>query len=278
MKYVKLNNGIEMPMLGYGVFQVTDGEVCTESVKTALTAGYRSIDTAAIYGNEKSVGIAIKESGVPREDIFLTTKVWNEVQRTGDVEVAFAQSLKDLQTDYVDLYLIHWPVKGRYVDTWIALEKIYKSGRAKAIGISNFHEHHIEDISKIWSVVPVINQIEIHPRLTQKPLIKFCFEHDIIPEAWSPLGGTTPDINSNAVLQEPVLTTIGNKYGKSPAQIILRWNIDLGIVTIPKSVTPNRIKENFDIFDFELTKDDINAIDNLNVNQRTGADPENFNF
>jgi len=278
MKYVKLNNGIEMPMLGYGVFQVADGMECTESVKTALAAGYRSIDTAAIYGNEKSVGVAMKESDVPREEIFLTTKVWNEVQRTGDVEVAFAQSLKDLQTDYVDLYLIHWPVKGRYVDTWIALEKIYNSGRAKAIGISNFHEHHIIDIKKVWSVVPAINQIELHPRLTQKPLIKFCLEHDIIPEAWSPLGGTTPDISSNVVLQEPLLTSIGDKYGKSPAQIILRWNIDLGIVTIPKSVTPSRIKENFDIFDFELTKDDITAIDSLNVNQRTGADPENFSF
>jgi len=278
MKYVKLNNGIEMPMLGYGVFQVADGMECTESVKTALAAGYRSIDTAAIYGNEKSVGIAMKESGVNREEIFLTTKVWNEVQRTGDVEVAFAQSLKDLQTDYVDLYLIHWPVKGRYVDTWMALERIYKSGRAKAIGISNFHEHHINDIKNVWSVVPAINQIELHPRLTQKPLIKFCLEHDIIPEAWSPLGGTTPDISSNLVLQEPLLATIGDKYGKSPAQIILRWNIDLGIVTIPKSVTPNRIKENFDIFDFELKKDEIIAIDGLNVNQRTGADPENFSF
>ena len=278
MKYVKLNNGIEMPMLGYGVFQVADGMECTESVKTALAAGYRSIDTAAIYGNEKSVGVAMKESDVPREEIFLTTKVWNEVQRTGDVEVAFAQSLKDLQTDYVDLYLIHWPVKGRYVNTWMALEKIYRSGRAKAIGISNFHEHHIKDIKKVWSVVPAINQVELHPRLTQKPLIKFCLEHDIIPEAWSPLGGTTPDISSNVVLQEPLLTSIGDKYGKSPAQIILRWNIDLGIVTIPKSVTPSRIKENFDIFDFELTKDDITAVDSLNVNQRTGADPENFSF
>jgi len=278
MKYVKLNNGIEMPMLGYGVFKVSDGTQCIESVKVALATGYRSIDTAAVYGNEKSVGVAIKESGVPREEIFLTTKVWNDVQRTGDVEVAFAQSLKDLQTDYVDLYLIHWPVKGRFTDTWMTLENIYKSGRAKAIGISNFHDHHIEDIKKVWSVVPVINQIELHPRLTQKPLIKFCKEHDIIPEAWSPLGGTTPDASDNIVIREPLLKSIGDKYGKSPAQVILRWNIDLGIVTIPKSVTPARIKENFDIFDFELTKDDITAIDSLNAGQRTGASPENFSF
>jgi len=278
VKYVKLNNDIEMPMLGYGVFRVEDGEECIESVKTALAAGYRSIDTAAIYGNEKSVGVAMKESGVPREEIFLTTKVWNDAQRSGDVEAAFSQSLKDLGTDYVDLYLIHWPVKGRYVDTWLALEEIYKSGRAKSIGISNFNEHHIEDIKKVWSVVPVMNQIELHPRLTQKPLVEFCFKHDIIPESWSPLGGTTPDISSNIVLQEPLLASIGKKYGKSPAQVVLRWNIDLGIVTIPKSITPGRIKENIDIFDFELTKEELAAIDGLNEDRRVGPDPENFSF
>ena len=278
MKFVTLNNGVQMPMLGFGVFRVEDGNQCIEAVKTALAAGYRSLDTAAIYGNEKSVGQAMKESGVPREDIFLTTKVWNEVQRTGDVEVAFSQSLSDLGTDYLDLYLIHWPVPGRYVDTWLALEKIYKSGRVKAIGISNFHEHHIDDIKKVWSVVPVMNQIELHPRLTQKPLIKYCQDLGIIPESWSPLGGSVPGEVRSMIIEEPMLAEIGKKYGKSPAQVILRWNIDLGIVTIPKSISAARIRENLDIFDFELTADEIAKIDSLNTNQRTGADPENFSF
>jgi len=278
MKFVTLNNGVQMPMLGFGVFRVEDGNQCIDAVKAALAAGYRSLDTAAIYRNEKSVGQAMKESGVPREDIFLTTKVWNEVQRTGDVEVAFNQSLSDLGTDYLDLYLIHWPVPGRYVDTWLAMEKIYKSGRVKAIGISNFHEHHIDDIKEVWSVVPAMNQIELHPRLTQKPLIKYCQDLGIIPESWSPLGGSVPGEVRSMIIEEPILAEIGKKYGKSPAQVILRWNIDLGIVTIPKSISENRIRENFDIFDFELTADDIAKIDSLNTNQRTGADPENFTF
>jgi len=279
MKYVKLNNGLEMPMLGFGVFKVEEGQEATDAVQCALASGYRSIDTATIYGNEKSVGVAMKQSGISREDIFLTTKLWNEVQRTGDVEEAFAQSLKDLDTDYVDLYLIHWPVAGRYVDSWLALEKIYKSGRAKAIGISNFHEHHIEDIKKVWSVVPVMNQIEMHPRLTQKPLIKFCNSLGIIPESWSPLGGTagTEGVRDN-LLDNEVLKSIGAKYGKSPAQVILRWNIDLGVVAIPKSVTPSRIKDNINIFDFALTADEITAIDALNKNQRVGPDPDKFSF
>ena len=280
MKYVKLNNGLEMPMLGFGVFKVEDGKECIDSVKCALEAGYRSIDTATIYGNEKSVGEAIKQSGVPREDIFLTTKLWNEVQRTGDVEEAFAQSLKDLDTDYVDLYLIHWPVKGRYVDSWLALEKIYNSGRAKAIGISNFHEHHIEDIKKVWTIVPTVNQIEMHPWLTQKPLIKFCNSLNIVPESWSPLGGTAwqDGKSRESLLENPVIKSIGDKYGKSTAQIILRWNIELGVVVIPKSVTPSRIRDNINIFDFSLTPDEVAAIDAINQNQRVGADPDNFSF
>jgi len=278
MKYVTLNNGQKMPMLGFGVFQVAEGTEGVDAVKEALRVGYRSIDTAAVYGNEKSVGTAIRESGVPRGDIFLTTKLWNEVQRTGDPEEAFAKSLENLGTDYVDLYLIHWPVKGRYVDTWLAMEKIYKSGRAKAIGVSNFHGHHIEDIKKVWSVVPAMNQIELHPRLTQKPLLKACADHGIAPQSWSPLGGIRPGEQREGMLKEPVLVAIGKKYGKSAAQVILRWNIDLGIVAIPKSVTPSRIAENIDIFDFELTKDDIAAIDAINIDARFGPDPDNFGF
>ena len=278
MEYVTLNNGLKMPMLGFGVFQVKEGQEAVNSVKVALESGYRHIDTATIYGNEQSVGKAIKESGILREEIFITTKIWNEVQRTGDPEQAFTQSLKDLGTDYIDLYLIHWPVKGKYVDTWLALEKIYKSGRAKSIGISNFHEHHIADIKKVWSVVPVMNQIELHPRLTQKPLIECCRKHDIIPESWSPLGGSGDSEVRDNLLENDVIKSIGAKYGKSPAQVILRWNIDLGIVTIPQSVTPSRIRDNINIFDFALTPDEIASIDALNQNKRSGADPDNFSF
>lgn len=273
MKYVKLNNGLEMPMLGYGVFKVDEGSECVKSVKVALELGYRSIDTAAIYGNEKSVGIAMKESGVPREEIFLTTKVWNSVQREGNVQEAFNQSLEDLGVDYVDLYLIHWAVKEKFVDTWLELEKIYKSGKAKSIGVSNFQQHHLEDIKKVWSVVPAVNQVELHPSLTQEPLLKYCTEHNIILESWSPLGA-----GKNNSLKNETIVSIGEKYGKTPAQVILRWNIDRGIITIPKSVTPSRIKENIDIFDFELTESEIEAINSINTDERVGADPDNFSF
>jgi len=278
MQNVKLNNGLEMPMLGYGVFRVEDGQNAVESIKVALESGYRSIDTAAAYRNEKSVGTAMKESGVPRGDIFLTTKLTNPDQRSGEVEAAFEKSLNELGTDYVDLYLIHWPVKEKIVETWLAFEKIYKSGRAKSIGISNFQIHHIEELKKVWSVVPVMNQIEMHPRLTQKPLIEFCKSVDIIPESWSPLGGTWPDGIQDSLLDNEVLVKIGEKYGKSSAQVILRWNIELGVVTIPKSVTPSRIKDNINIFDFKLTAEDIAAIDALNMDRRVGPDPDNFNF
>ena len=278
MKYVTLNNGVKMPMLGYGVFKVEDGQVGVDAAKTALATGYRSIDTAAIYGNEKAVGQAIKESGIKREEIFLTTKLWNEVQRTGDPEAAFAQSLEDLGVDYVDLYLIHWPVKGRYVDSWLAMERIYKSGKAKAIGVSNFQKHHLDDIGKMWSVVPAINQFEMYPRFTQKPLIEHCKKYGITPQSWGPLGGTRTDDVKEGLLDDSTLVKIAAKYNKSTAQVILRWNIDIGVVCIPKSVTPGRIKANFDIFDFALTPQEIAAIDGLNRDKRLGADPDNFDF
>ena len=279
MKHIKLNNGVEMPMLGYGAFLVNDGSECMQAIKCALDVGYRHIDTAAAYKNEDSVGAAIKESGIAREEIFITTKLSNNAQRSGEVEAAFSQSLQKLGTDYVDLYIIHWPVKEHFVNSWLELEKIYKSGKAKAIGISNFNEHHIEDIKKVWSVVPALNQIELHPRLTQKPLLKFCRDSGITVESWSPLGGhwDSGGVKDN-LLENEVLLAIGKKYSKSAAQVILRWNIELGIVAIPKSVTPGRIKENIDIFDFELTHEDIKAIDNLNKDLRAGPDPDNFNF
>jgi len=279
MEYVTLNTGAKMPMLGYGVFKIEDSQAGVDAVKLALDAGYRSIDTASIYGNEKAVGQAIKESGIKREDIFLTTKLWNEDMRTKNAENAFAQSLSDLGVDYVDLYLIHWPVKGHYVDAWLALEKIYKSGKAKAIGVSNFEPHHLDDISKVWSVVPALNQYEMHPHLTQKPLLAHCKKYGIIPQSWSPLGGTRPgNQERESLLENPVLVKIAEKYGKSTAQVILRWNIELGIVCIPKSITPSRIKANIDIFNFSLAPSEVAAIDGLNKDTRFGSHPDNFDF
>ena len=273
MEYIKMNNNVQVPMLGYGVWRVEEGDQCYESVKNALAVGYRHIDTAAIYGNEVSVGRAIKDSGVPRDQIFLTTKVWNEVQRTGNVADAFDESLKKLDVDYVDLYLTHWPVPGKYVDTWLALEKLYKEGRTKAIGVCNHHIHHLQELEKVWSVVPAMNQVELHPDLSQEPLVDYCKEKGIVPQSWSPLGAGKSDILTNSILSE-----IGEKYKKSTAQVILRWNIDRGIVTIPKTITPSRMKENLDVFDFSLTDDDIKKINSINTDTRTGASPDDFSF
>jgi len=279
MNYVTLNTGAKMPILGYGVFKIDDNQAGIDIVKEAINVGYRSIDTAAIYGNEKAVGQAIKQSGVKREDIFLTTKLWNEDIRQGTADAAIDKSLSDMGVDYVDLYLIHWPVKNHYVDAWLAMEKIYKSGKAKAIGISNFMPNHIEDISKVWSVVPALNQYEMHPHLTRKPLLELCKKHGIVPQSWGPLGGTRPgNEEKDNLLANPVLVKIAEKYGKSTAQVILRWNIDLGVVCIPKSVTPSRIKDNFDLFDFSLTADEVAAIDALDTDTRFGPDPNNFDF
>ena len=275
MDYVKLNTGATMPMLGFGVFNITEDK---SPILYALEAGYRSIDTAFCYGNEDLVSKAVQESGLKRKDLFITTKLWNTGQREGKIEEEFEQSLKNLGMDYVDLYLIHWPVKECYVDSWLAMEKIYKTGRVKAIGVSNWQSHHIVAAKKVWSVVPAVNQVELHPYLSQKPLLEICKAEGIIPQAWSPLGGgRVMDVKENLLTNE-VLVEIANKYGKSTAQVILRWNIDLGIVTIPKSVTPSRIQANFDIFDFKLTPEEIAAIDGLNKDQRVGPDPDNFDF
>lgn len=270
---IELNNGTTIPALGFGVFKVADGKECVNAVKEALKVGYRHIDTAAIYRNEKSVGHAIKESGIPREEIYLTTKLWNDVQRGGVAEEALNKSLEDLQVDYIDLYLVHWPVPGKYAETWLAMEKLLAGGKVKTIGVSNFHEHHLDDVKKIWSVVPAVNQIELHPELSQKPLIQRCKEDGITVQSWSPLGAAKNDL-----LVNPVIRAIGEKYNKTNAQIILRWNIEQGIVTLPKSVTPSRIKENFEIFDFALTLEEMEQINGLNKDLRVGADPDNFNF
>jgi methylglyoxal/glyoxal reductase len=268
-----LNNGLEMPVFGLGVFLMKEEGVARDSVKWALEAGYRSIDTAAIYGNEIEVGDAIKESNIAREDIFLTTKVWNEDQRKDRVQEAFNESLERLKVDYVDLYLIHWPVKEKYESTWKELEKIYKSGRAKAIGVSNFHIHHLEDIKKISDIVPAVNQVECHPYLSQPELREYCKKANIQLEAWSPLGASKNDL-----FQNKIIVDIAEKYGKSPAQIIIRWDIDSQIITIPKSSNQNRIIENGNVFDFKLTENEIKAIDSLNKDARVGSSPDSFTF
>ncbi len=266
-----LNNGLKMPWLGFGVYQIKEGNEVESSVKYALETGYRSIDTAAVYGNEAGVGKSIKESGIPRGEIFLTTKVWNEDQRKKRTLAAFEESLERLQTGYVDLYLVHWPVAGCYKDTWQEMETIYKSGRAKAIGVSNFLAPHLKDILKAGNIVPAVNQIEFHPYLVQPELLKFCRKHQIQIEAWSPL-------MQGHIISVTSIGEIGKKYNKSAAQITLRWNLQHGVVTIPKSVNPERILENKQVFDFELSKEDMNALDALDKGKRFGPNPANFNF
>ena len=268
---VKLNNGTEMPWLGYGVFKIRDGELVENAVKQALEIGYRSVDTASLYGNERGVGKAIRESGIPREQIFLTTKLWNDDLRKKRTIAAFEESMERLGLEYVDLYLIHWPVEGCYEESWQEMQKIYESGRAKAIGVSNFQIQHLKDILSSGKVVPAVNQIEFHPFLLQSDLLQFCSENGIRAEAWSPL-------MQGQIVSNPVVMKIAEKYGKTPAQITLRWDIQHGVVTIPKSKTPERIAENADIFDFELSAEDMQTLDGLDKGQRVGPDPNNFDF
>ncbi|ABO65887.1 MULTISPECIES: aldo/keto reductase [Geobacillus] len=266
-----LHNGVKMPWVGLGVYKVKEGEEVKGAVRTALEVGYRHIDTAAFYENEEGVGQAIRESGIPREQVFVTTKVWNTDQGYETTLKAFNTSLKKLGFDYVDLYLVHWPVKGKYKETYKALEKLYKDGYVRAIGVSNFQIHHLQDVLADCEIKPMVNQVEYHPRLTQKELHAFCRENGIQLEAWSPL-------MRGEILNEPTIVEIGKKYGKTPAQVVLRWDLQNGVVTIPKSVTPARIKENATIFDFSLTDEEMRQIDALNLNKRIGADPDNFNF
>ena len=268
---VKLSNGVEMPWLGLGVFLSKEGQEVERAVKCALEAGYRSIDTAAVYQNERGVGKAILESGIPRKEIFLTTKVWNSDQGYQSTFRAFEKSLEKLQTDYMDLYLIHWPKGDLSVETWKALEELYEQGRIRAIGVSNFMVHHLKHLLPHVRIKPMVNQIEFHPELIQPELLKFCLENQIRPEAWHPImKGKVNDI--------PVFQELSVKYQKSPVQIVLRWDIQKGVVTIPKSVTPERIQHNADIFDFELSPEDVAKIDSLDKHARMGADPDNFNF
>lgn len=268
----RLNNGVEIPMIGLGVFQAKDGEETVNAVHWAIEAGYRHIDTAKIYGNEESVGKGIKASGVQRKDLFVTTKLWNEDIRQRRTVAAFEQSLRDLQLDYIDLYLIHWPAEG-YIEAWKAMEEIYTSGKARAIGVSNFQDHHLEELMKVATITPAVDQIECSPRLTQKPLREYLRQKGIAVQAWSPLGGTGGNL-----MQEAALQKLAGKYGKTPAQVILRWDIQHGMISLPKSVHRERIESNLQVFDFELSGADMDLIDGLNSDQRVGPNPDTFDF
>ena len=267
---ILLNNGQKIPQFGFGVFLIKPEET-EQAVDSALKAGYRHIDTAQMYGNEAEVGEAIRKSGLDRTDVFVTTKLNNGAHLPDDARQAFDDSLKALGFDYVDLFLIHWPVPSRYggdfVSTWKALEEFYREGRARSIGVSNFQPHHLRRLHTETEIRPAVDQIEVNPYLTQDDVRSFCAEHEIAVEAWSPIA------RGNA-LQDPTIEAIARKYGKTTAQTILRWHIERGDIIFPKSVTVGRIKENIDIFDFELSGEDVEAISALNRNQRTGPDPD----
>ncbi|WP_329171860.1 aldo/keto reductase [Streptomyces sp. NBC_01477] len=267
-----LNNGIAIPQLGFGTYQIEPQDT-REAVRTALDIGYRHIDTAQMYGNEKEVGQAVRDSGLPRGEVFVTSKLNNGHHAYGDALSAFARTLDDLGLEYLDLFLIHWPLPevGDYVETWKALEEILRSGRVKAIGVSNFQPHHVERLLKETGTVPAVNQIEVHPYLTQDDVRAFDTAHGIATEAWSPIA-------QGKVLDDPVITAIAERLDRTPAQVTLRWHLQRGDIVFPKSVTPARVAENFRLFDFDLAQDDVDAISALDRGERTGPDPDTFNY
>lgn len=268
---IALNNGVRIPQLGFGVFKVPPAETLT-ATRQALEAGYRHIDTADMYGNEKEVGEALRRTGIPREEVFVTSKLNNPYHAYDDALAAFDRSLDALEFDYVDLYLMHWPLPkvGDFVDTWRAIEEMYRSGRAKAVGVSNFQTHHLQKVLDRTEIVPAVNQIEIHPYLTQQTVRAFNAEHGIVTEAWSPLA-------RGRILDDPTVTAVAERVGRSAAQVVIRWHIQRGDVVFPKSVTPQRMRENFEVFDFELSEQDMAAITGLNRDMRVGSDPDTNN-
>ncbi|BCB05175.1 aldo/keto reductase [Bacillus sp. KH172YL63] len=272
---IRLNNGIEMPQIGYGVFRVEEGKDLEEAVVTAIRSGYRSIDTAAIYGNEQSVGNGIRqaiEKGiVTRKELFITSKLWNNHGSYDETITAYEESLERMGLEYLDLYLIHWPGNDKYIEPWKALEHLYKEDKVKSIGVSNFQVYHLDNLLKHAKVTPVINQIEFHPKLTQTEVREYCLRHNIQVEAWSPL------MNAE-LLNHDLVIEIAEKYNKSAAQVILRWDIQHGIITIPKSMTPSRMKENINLDDFSLSEKEMKQLDALNENLRSGPHPDEFDF
>jgi len=268
-----LNNGVEIPQVGFGVFQVPP-EATVGPVRVALEAGYRLIDTAAGYGNEEGVGRAIADSGLPREDIFVTTKLANSEHGYDSALKAFDASMSKLGLDTVDLYLIHWPLPkyDRYVETWTALEKIYADGRARSIGVSNFTPTHLRRLFAETGVVPALNQVELHPRLPQEELRAFHAEHGIRTEAWSPIG------QGKGLLEDPTVTDLARAKDSTPARVVLRWHVQLGNVVIPKSVTPERIRSNIELFDFELSQQEMAMLSGLSSGERVGPDPDTFDM
>jgi 2,5-diketo-D-gluconate reductase A len=269
---VLLNNGVEIPQLGFGVFQIRPDRT-KEATLAAFEVGYRHIDTAEMYGNEKGVGAAVRESGIARDDIFITTKLDNGNHARDDALKAIDQSLSDLSLDYVDLFLIHWPLPdvGDFVETWRAMEEIYASGKTKAVGVSNFQPHHLRRLLQETSVIPAVNQIEVHPYLTQDEPRAFDAEHQIATEAWSPIA-------RGKVVGDPTVVRIAGAHDRTPAQVTLRWHIQRGDIVFPKSVTRSRIEENFNLFDFELSDVEMSDISGLNRDERTGPDPDRFNM
>jgi diketogulonate reductase-like aldo/keto reductase len=267
-----LHNGLEMPLLGLGVWQVNSDAETERAVRIAIDAGYRSIDTAKIYGNERGVGNAIRDCGVPRDQLFITTKVWNDDIRRGSVADAFDQSLERLGLDFIDLYLVHWAIPGKITSTWRAMEKLLPSGRVKVIGVSNHLRPHLDELLPAAEIVPAVNQIEFHPYLQSRALVDHCRSKKIQVEAWSPL------MKAGDLLTDPALVKIARAHHKTVAQIVLRWDIQSGIVTIPKSVHRERIVENAGIFDFTLTDAEMKQVNALDKNSRVGADPLHVAF
>lgn len=272
MKYIKLRNGISVPQIGLGVYQTPAGADTENSVIWALEAGYAHIDAAKIYGNEEGVGTGVKKSGLGRSEIFITTKLWNEDVRQRRTAAAFKESLDALGTDYIDLYLIHWPAEG-YQEAWWEMEWLYEGGKIDAIGVSNFQQHHLEQLEKTAGIMPMVNQVESHPYFNNQELIDYCLSKNIAVEVWSPLGGTGGNL-----LEDTVLNELAEKYQKTAAQIVIRWDIQRGVIVLPKSTHKERISSNIGVFDFHLTEEDMNRINGLDKNQRVGPDPDNFNF
>ena len=270
---ITLNNGVQIPQLGFGTYQI-EPENTRDAVRTAFEVGYRHIDTAEMYGNEKGVGEGFRDSGLAREDVFITSKLNNGFHATADVAAAIDRTLADLQLDHVDLFLIHWPLPGidvDFVETWKAMEQLYRDGKARAIGVSNFQAHHLNKLRDQTEITPAVNQIEVHPYLAQEELRAFGAQHAIHTEAWSPIA-------QGKVLDDPTIVRVAERVQRTPAQVTLRWAIQRGDIVFPKSVTRSRVEENFALFDFELSQDDMTAISALDRNERTGPDPDTFNY